>query len=105
MIGTHIETLEAGCAITPETLLPEARCQHIEARNQRPPTLADLPQLFDFGRILRPTELDEPQDMTHFLLRCTIGMRLIWQNVLLRSCSRCGCGVRRLSSSKGGRWP
>ena len=53
----HSETLEAGCAITPETLLHEAQCRHVEARSQQPPTFADLPQLFDFERVLRANRL------------------------------------------------
>lgn len=49
----HFATLEAGCVIHPQVLLEEAcECQPA-ARLERPPSMDELPTLFDFERVLR----------------------------------------------------
>jgi len=49
----HFEALEAGCLITPEALLAEGQCQHVNKRQQRPPDFENLPTLFDLEKVLR----------------------------------------------------
>ena len=49
----HFEALEAGCLITPEALLTEGQCQHVNKRQQQPPDSENLPTLFDLEKVLR----------------------------------------------------
>ena len=49
----HFEALEAGCVLPPDALLDGLHVHPSMARLDQPPTLADIPTIFDFEQVLR----------------------------------------------------
>ena len=53
----HFEALEAGCVVAPEQLVEEAACTHVQERAHMPPSVGDLPTLFDLEHTLRANKV------------------------------------------------
>ena len=53
----HFETLEAGCVISQDALLDGLHVHPSAARLDHPPTLTDLPTIFDFEQVLRANKI------------------------------------------------
>ena len=53
----HFEALEAGCVVAPEQLVEEATCTHVQERTHLPPSVEDLPTLFDLEHTLRANKV------------------------------------------------